>query len=189
MSAADSSAGSLADSFADSDEALYARLRRGELAAFDRLYERFERPLFGFLRAQLGDAAEAEDVLHEAFLAVLRAGGAPAELRSFRAWIFQVARNLCLNRARARRRASRALESVAREARIEPAAGDAPPGRDPAALHEAVAKLPPALAEVYQLRARGLSYDELASILEIPVGTVKSRMHEMMKRLREEMQP
>ena len=88
MSAADSSAGSLADSFADSDEALYARLRRGELAAFDRLYERFERPLFGFLRAQLGDAAEAEDVLHEAFLAVLRAGCAPAELRSFRAWIF-----------------------------------------------------------------------------------------------------
>ena len=177
-------------SFADSDEALYARLLRGELAAFDRLYERFERPLFGFLRAQLGDAAEAEDVLHEAFLAVLRAGGAQTELRSFRAWLFQVARNLCLNRARARRRADRALESVAREARIEPAAPAEPPaGRDPAALHAAVSRLPPALAEVYQLRARGLSYDELASILEIPVGTVKSRMHEMMKRLREEMQP
>jgi len=174
-------------SFADSDEALYARLLRGELAAFDRLYERFERPLFGFLRAQLGDPAEAEDVFHEAFLAVLRAGGAGTELRSFRAWLFQVARNLCLNRVRARRRADRALESVAREAQIEPAA-EAPPGRDPARLHEAVARLPSALAEVYQLRARGLSYDELASILEIPVGTVKSRMHEMMKRLREEMQ-
>ena len=96
-------------SVADSDEALYARLRRGELAAFDRRYERFERPRFGFLRAQLGDAAEAEDVLHEAFLAVLRAGDARDELRSFRAWLFQVARNLCLNRARARRRADRAL--------------------------------------------------------------------------------
>lgn len=177
-------------SFADSDEALYARLLRGELAAFDRLYERFERPLFGFLRAQLGDAAEAEDVFHETFLAVLRAGGGQTELRSFRAWLFQVARNLCLNRVRARRRADRALESAAREARIEPAAPAEPPaGRDPAVLHAAVSRLPPALAEVYQLRARGLSYDELASILEIPVGTVKSRMHEMMKRLREEMQP
>jgi RNA polymerase sigma-70 factor (ECF subfamily) len=176
-------------SFAASDEALYARLLRGELAAFDRLYERYERPLFGFLRAQLGDPAEAEDVFHEAFLAVLHAGGAGTELRSFRAWLFQVARNLCLNRVRARRRADRALESVAREAQLPPAAPAAPPaGRDPAELHAAVARLPPALAEVYQLRARGLSYDELASILEIPIGTVKSRMHEMMKRLREEMQ-
>lgn len=175
---------------AESDEGLYARLVRGDLAAFDRLYARHERPLFGFVRAQLGDAAEAEDVLHEAFLAVLRARGEGAELRSFRAWLYQVARNLCLNRVRARRRADRALESVAAEARIEPAEGGAAPaGRDPAALHAAVAKLPPALAEVYLLRARGLSYDELASILQIPVGTVKSRMHEMMKRLREEMQP
>ncbi|HWO19409.1 MAG TPA: sigma-70 family RNA polymerase sigma factor [Kofleriaceae bacterium] len=171
--------------FADSDEALYARLLRGDMAAFDRLYERFERPLFGFLRAQLGDAAEAEDVFHEAFLAVLRAGGAGTELRSFRSWLFQVARNLCLNRVRARRRADRALASVAREAELAPAGP--PEGRDPAALLAAVARLPPALAEVYQLRARGLSYDELAAILEVPVGTVKSRMHEMMKRLREEM--
>ncbi len=177
-------------SFPESDEALYARLLRGELAAFDRLYERYERPLFGFVRAQLGDPAEAEDVFHEAFLALLHAGGARTELRSFRAWLFQVARNLCLNRVRARRRADRALEAVAREAQVQPAGPAAPPAAgDPAALHEAVAKLPPALAEIYQLRARGLSYDELASILEIPVGTVKSRMHEMMKRLREEMRP
>jgi RNA polymerase sigma-70 factor (ECF subfamily) len=182
-------------SFADTDEALYERLLRGELAAFDRLYERYERPLFGFVRAQLGDAAEAEDVCHEAFLALIRAGGAGTELRSFRAWLFQVARNLCLNRVRSRRRADRALEVAAREAALEPAAPAPHPAAaaaeataDPAALRLALARLPPALAEVYQLRARGLSYDELAAVLEVPVGTVKSRMHEMMKRLREEMQ-
>lgn len=166
----------------ESDEALYARLLRGELAAFDRLYERYERPLYGFLRAQLGDAAEAEDLFHEAFLAVLRARGSRTELRSFKAWLFEVARHLCLNRIRSRRRADRALETVAREPH-----GAAEPARDPATLHAAVTRLPPALAEVYSLRASGLSYEELATVLEVPIGTVKSRIHEMVRRLREEM--
>jgi RNA polymerase sigma-70 factor (ECF subfamily) len=168
----------------ESDEELYARLLRGELAAFDRLYARFERPLFGFVLAQLGDRAEAEDVLHETFVAVLQARHTRAELRSVKAWLFQVARNLCLNRMRARKRTSRALEAAAELAQIAP---PAEPEVDPKALHEAVGRLPPALAEVYQLRASGLSYDDVAVILEIPLGTVKSRVHEMVKRLREEM--
>jgi RNA polymerase sigma-70 factor (ECF subfamily) len=167
----------------ESDEALYARLLRGELAAFDRLYERYERQLHGFLCAQLGDPAEAEDVFHEAFLAVLRARGERAELRSFKAWLFGVARNLCLNRARSRRRADRALASAA----LEPAPSATGPGHDPAALRAAVTRLPPALAEVYTLRASGLSYEELSAVLEVPIGTVKSRIHEMVRRLREEM--
>jgi RNA polymerase sigma-70 factor (ECF subfamily) len=173
----------------ESDEALYARLLAGELAAFDRLYERYERRLFGFIRVQLEDPHEAEDVFHEAFLAVLDARRTGAELRSFKAWLFQVARNLCLNRIRSRQRAGRALESAAREAEVATgAAGDdeAPLHPDDPALQAAVARLPRGLAEVYQLRASGLSYDELATILAIPVGTVKSRMHEMVKRLRKE---
>src|SRR5690242_10661063 len=97
----------------DSDEALFERMIAGDLSAFDRLYDRFERPLFGFIRAQLGSTGEAEDVLHEAFMAVLRERGARSEVRSFRAWIFQVARNLCLNRVRSARRAGRAFEAIA----------------------------------------------------------------------------
>jgi RNA polymerase sigma-70 factor (ECF subfamily) len=54
-------------------------------------------------------------------------------------------------------------------------------------LREAVQRLPGSLAEVYRLRAAGMSYDEVAGILDVPVGTVKSRVHEMVKRLREEM--
>jgi RNA polymerase sigma-70 factor, ECF subfamily len=168
----------------ESDEALYARLLGGDLAAFDPLYERYERPLFGFVLAQLGDRAEAEDVLHEAFLAVLRAREAGTLLHGFRPWLFQVARNLCLNRVRSRKRAARALDVVAREP-VAPAVPD--PDADPTALHAAVARLPAALAEVYHLGARGLTYDDVASILEVPLGTVKSRVHEMVKRLREEM--
>jgi DNA-directed RNA polymerase specialized sigma24 family protein len=49
-------------------------------------------------------------------------------------------------------------------------------------------RLPEPLARLYQLRTQGLSYEELASALSLPLGTVKSRMHEMVARLREEMQ-
>jgi RNA polymerase sigma-70 factor (ECF subfamily) len=175
----------------DSDEALFERLIAGDMRAFDRLYERFERPLFGFIRARLGDAGEAEDVLHEAFMAVLRAKDERGEVRSFRAWLYQVANNACLNRVRSRKRAGRAFEAATH---VE-AMGSAPvPAEQALEAHQraellgrAVTRLPEPLAEVYRLRASGMSYDEVAEVLDVPVGTVKSRMHEMVKRLREEM--
>ncbi len=173
----------------ESDESLWERMRAGDLAAFDALYERYERRLFGFILALLGDAAEAEDVFHESFLQLLRTR--PSEFRrdGFRAWLYQVARNRCLNRLRARGRGERATRA---------AAGEPPPAPpDPAealvqnetarALGEAVARLPPALSEVYRLRASGLSYEEMARVLSVPLGTVKSRMHEMVSALRKEM--
>jgi RNA polymerase sigma-70 factor (ECF subfamily) len=174
----------------DSDEALFQRLTEGDMRAFDRLYDRFERPLFGFLCTQIGDAGEAEDALHEAFIAVLRERDKVTELRSFRAWLFEVARNLCLNRVRSRKRTGRALEAATQLETVK-----APPlgaeqrlerHEQSLLLERAVARLPMPLAEVYRLRATGMSYDEVAEVLRVPVGTVKSRMHEMVKRLREE---
>ena len=57
------------------------------------------------------------------------------------------------------------------------------------ALAEAVAKLPPALSEVFHLRVSGLRYEEIADVLECPVGTIKSRMNQMVNKLREELRP
>jgi RNA polymerase sigma-70 factor (ECF subfamily) len=172
-----------------SDEALYRLLLAGDLRAFDALYARYERPLFGFIRRALPEQAEAEDVLHDAFLALLRDRAGAGAARSLRAWLFQVARNLCLNRQRTQRRAVRALETDARTA-APPAA---PPEdlllqrEDQHALSGAVARLPDELAALYRLRARGSSYEEMAVALALPLGTVKSRMHQMVKRLREEL--
>jgi len=173
-----------------SDEALFERLLAGNLGAFDLLYARYERHLHGFVVRYLGDAQEAEDVFHEAFLAVLRERTVGKAAVSFRAWLFQVARNLCLNRLRTRRRTAEALEKAA----TSPA--DPCPGPDRAvemsetarALSEAVSRLPQSLAEIYRLRAAGMSYEEMAQVLSIPLGTVKSRLHEAMSRLREEAQ-
>jgi RNA polymerase sigma factor (sigma-70 family) len=77
-----------------SDEALYARLLHGDLRAFDELYDRYERPLFGFVRKYLPDPKDAEDVLHETFLALLDERDRGKAARSLRAWIYQVARHL-----------------------------------------------------------------------------------------------
>lgn len=174
-----------------SDEILYEQLVKGDLKALDVLYGRYQRHLFGFILGQLGDRQEAEDVLHDAFLAVLRERCSRRTPACFRAWIYQVARNLCLNRARSRHRATRAIDAVAHVALFSP---DGPEGallsaQSSEALRRAVARLPSPLAELFQLRAGGLTYEELAQVLDIPVGTVKSRMHELMNRLRAEVQP
>ncbi len=170
-----------------SDEALRERLLRGDLTAFDALYDRHARPLHGFIVRYLGDAHEAEDVLHETFMALLRAPPQGA-VASLRAWMFEVARNACLHRLRTRRRGVRALDAVAVEP-VHRALPDEELSAHQSAerLKAAVARLPEGLAELYALRTRGLSYEELATVLAVPVGTVKSRLHDMVARLRQEM--
>jgi len=175
----------------ESDEALFERLRNGDITAFDRLHERHARALFGFVRAHLRDPHEAEDVLHDAFLAILREGDAGREVTSFRAWLYGVARNLCLNRLRSWKRAEHAVAAASQVQQQEPPAPHAEQSLEQyeqaEALRSAVERLPPALAEVYRLRAAGLSYEELADVLAIPMGTVRSRIHEMVRRLQQEM--
>lgn len=173
------------------DETLFSQLVRGDLAAFDALYARHERPLFGYVLGHLGDRQEAEDVIHDAFLAVLREGRRGTAPACFRAWLYQVARNLCLNRVRSRSRAARALGEVARAPAptVSHPAADLAARQATVALHAAVDRLPVQLAELFRLRSSGLSYEELAQVLELPLGTVKSRIHDMVTRLRQELTP
>jgi len=161
----------------------------GDLAAFDALYARYERRLFAFILRQLGEQRAAEDALHDTFMGLLRDREAGRSLRSLRAWLYQSARNVCLNRARSSRREAAALEV---EARAPPAGSPSPEQaaeREQLAtlVRKAVGRLPEALSELYHLRASGLSQDELAQVLNVPLGTVKSRMHELVNRLREEL--
>lgn len=170
-----------------SDEELFARVRGGDLAAFDALYARYESRLFGFLVRQLKSREEAEDVFHETFMNALRSRDIDFDRASFRTWLYRIARNLVLNRARAKERQGRAfarLPEADPEASAEHALEQAERKR---ALDTAVARLPEALADVYHLRSAGLSYEEMAAVLEIPMGTLKSRMNAMVERLRGEL--
>jgi RNA polymerase sigma-70 factor (ECF subfamily) len=174
----------------DSDEALFERLIAGDLGAFDRLYARFSRPLSAFIRIHTSDRSEVEDLLHDAFMTVLRQRHSSGRVQSFRAWLFTVARNLCLNRARARQRASRAAQAIG-DVRAQPAFDaevELQQRERVARLANAVQRLPADLAEVYRLRGSGLSYQQVAEVLAVPLGTVKWRAHELVKLLKEEVE-
>ena len=178
----------------DSDEELVRRIRSGEIAAFDLLYERHEARLFSFLRAMVGDREDAEEVLHDAFLSALREKSAAFDRDgSFRAWLYRVARNMALNRRRSTGRRERSIASAPADRSV--AGATHPPDATlearqlEDALTAALRRLPTQLGELWHLRASGLSYEQIASVVDAPLGTVKSRMHQMVSVLREELKP
>jgi RNA polymerase sigma-70 factor, ECF subfamily len=172
------------------DEELYRRVRRGDLAAFDALYGRYERRLFAFIHRLLRSKEDAEEVFHDAFLAVLQSREVALGEASFSTWVHRVARNMSLNRLRSRRRGEAALVEIPVAVPSEKPADEQIATRQlHLALGQAVERLPSPLSELYRLRSAGLSYEEMAEALEIPVGTVKSRMHQLVAQLKEDVDP
>jgi RNA polymerase sigma-70 factor (ECF subfamily) len=175
----------------ESDESLYARVKHGDLLAFDELYTRYSGRLFGFLRAQLPTSSDAEDVFHETMMATLESDEVTFEAASFRTWLFRIARNRVLNRQRSSARGDAAKVLLSAGGEPAPASAEDRIARAQLAdaLERAVSRLPSTLSDVYHLRSSGLSYEEMATVLEIPLGTIKSRMNQMVKVLREELEP
>jgi RNA polymerase sigma-70 factor (ECF subfamily) len=145
------------------------------------LYRRFGPLVWAYLRRRMGGADEADDALQETFLAVARDPEAVATARSPRAWLLGVARNIARGRTRAaiRRRNHPLPEDY-------PAA---PPAAEDSRLEDmrrAIDRLPEGQREVLALRLQQeLSYEEIAEALDIPVGTVRSRLHHAVRRLQE----
>jgi RNA polymerase sigma-70 factor (ECF subfamily) len=156
-------------------------LRRGDGRAFEELVIRYQHRVFGVAFRMLGNAAEAEDVAQEAFL---RAYRGIAEFRGDSAlatWLYAIVSRLALNRLgagerRVIRQGEEALAFVA-DGQSGPAAA-AEQSELQGALHRAIAELPDERRAAIVLRdIEGLSYEEIARALELPVGTVRSRIH------------
>jgi len=170
------------------DRALVERLCAAEEAAYEELLERFEHPIYNLICRLTDHPEDAADVTQEVFLKVFRSIGSFRGKSSLKTWIYRIA----VNEARNHRRSF--LRHRKQEVRLE-ADADTPgcsewvpdPGPSPFEIaldHEAEQLIESALAEVNpSFRAalvlrdvEGLAYDDIAEILEISLGTVKSRI-------------
>jgi RNA polymerase sigma-70 factor, ECF subfamily len=163
----------------ETDPELIRAAAAGDLAAFERIVRLHQQQVWRFLRRLLGDGAAAEDVTQETFLRVYRRLPSFTFQSSFSTWLFQVARNAGIDELRARRRRSRL------PAALTPAAGTSDgPAQARAELDAALATLPIELRETLLLvEVLGMRYHEAATVMRVPEGTVKSRMHAARRRL------
>jgi RNA polymerase sigma-70 factor (ECF subfamily) len=179
-----------------------ARLAQGDEQALADLYRRWAKPLNNFLFGMCADRALAEDLVQEVFLRVWRAAPRYEPTAKFSTWLFHVARNHWLNEREKRMHRIRPISLDRTGSDEDEPSMDAPdratPAPDMAALGKelgeriegAVSRLPEKLREAWILAAsQGLSYPEVAVVLGIPVGTVKSRMFQAVRRLRDDLAP
>ncbi len=168
------------------DEQLAARMFGGDDNAARALLERFHRPLYGTLLRLTRNPADAEELFQETFVRALAAGSRFDTSRRFKPWIFTIAVNLA--RDRAKRRAHRATPELR-------AAEDLPEPPQPSAedrwarrvdIDRAMEQLPENHREILELRYfEGLEEPEIAAAANIPRGTVKSRLHHAVRKMRD----
>jgi len=176
------------------DAELMQRVAAGDRQAFSGLYDRFSGPLYGTALRILQDPAEAQDVVHDAFVNVWEKAATFETGRGTAfSWVLTSVRNRAIDRVRTRRRRSELL-AKAPEADVEHLTTDAgPSGSETAAssdearvVREAVAGLPPEQRRSLELAFfGGLTQEQIAARLGEPLGTVKARIRRGLLKLRE----
>jgi RNA polymerase sigma-70 factor, ECF subfamily len=172
------------------DEDLLTLVERGDADAFEVIYERHSRVAFSLAFRLLGDRPSAEDLVQDAFLAVWRGAGSYSSTRgSVRNWLLSILHNRGVDRLRtlaAMTRRQEALEQAELRRPEEPDAAALGIGQALAgSVREELSSLPGEQFEVLKLAYYGgFTHQEIAEMLELPLGTVKSRMRLGLDRLR-----
>lgn len=162
---------------------MVARARTGDELAWEILVRQHQEPVFRLAYLLLGDPDDAKDIAQEAFIRTYQHLDQFDETRPLRPWLMRIASNLARNRKRSLSRYWRNLERSARQRPPEEAALDP---SDVEELWQAVRRLKHDDQQVIYLRYfLEVSEAEMASTLEIARGTVKSRLHRALGRLRE----
>jgi len=173
------------------------RLHRGDEAAFAVVMDRLGPALLGYLRRSLGDEHAAEEIFSETWLRFARTVRRVRSPEALRSYLFRIAWNLVRDELAMRRR-----DPLASSMPLERAVLDRQAVRDPLedgavraehreqreALREAIGQLDPELRQVVILRTyAGLKFRQIAEVLELPLGTVLTRMRKAIERLHEQL--
>lgn len=177
------------------DEVLFSRFQRGDQRAFDLLLKRYQVPIFSLILKSVRNRAQAEDIFQDVFFKVIEKRDQFRETVSFRAWLYTICRNTCIDTARKHKRTpyvesifkneERPLEIniVGHEESPDTAASGA---ELDSFLSEAMEVLPPEQQETFYLKVKGeLTFEEIGETMKCSVNTAKSRMRYALERLRE----
>lgn len=177
------------------DEELVARAREGDAAAFGELVLRHQAAVFRAALAATGSAADADDAAQDAFLLAFRRLRSFREASSFRTWLLSIAWNQAINRRRASTRWWRRIISVGDAGSPEDQTAFASAVSTPeqlagaeelrCAIATAIAALPRKLRDTLLLAQSGdYSYEEIATMLGAPAGTIKWRVSEARRQVK-----
>ncbi len=177
------------------------RCRRGDLGAFNELVRRYEKQVYNFAYRLTNNYDDASDVAQDAFVRVYNAIGTFRGDASFSTWLFRITTNVFLDeRKRARAHPHSSLDEYMELDESSVARQIEDPGPTPEALTEeaernkilqkAIASLPEyQRAMVVLYHAQQKSYEEIAEIMGLPIGTVKSRLNRARLALKEKLSP
>lgn len=175
----------------DTDAGLLRRYRRGEVEAFDQLYQRHRVGLYRFLCGLSGDSSLADEIFQETWLSLIRSQVEQRDTVQFKTFLYQIGRNRLIDHWRRQGR-HQGREDVYDEA-LHAEADTAPgpdqqwaEGRQRQRLQAALQALPEAQREVFLLRAEAdLDLQEIAQLTRSPAETVKSRLRYAIQKLRQ----
>lgn len=185
----------------DIDQQLVARAQRGEKRAFELLVEKYQRKLARLLSRLIRDPAEVEDVTQEAFIKAYRALPGFRGDSAFYTWLYRIGINTAKNYlVAAGRRAPTSTEVEAEEAENFEEGEQLRDINTPESqlltkeigetVNATIAELPEELREAIQLRElEGMSYEDIARIMDCPIGTVRSRIFRAREAIAERLRP
>lgn len=172
----------------EEDKELIARAKEGDEVAYRVLLRKYERAVFGICLRMVRNRQEAEDLAQEAFMKVFAMLDRYNPSFAFSNWLLKITSNLCIDSIRRRRIDTLPMDEPVRSDRGDYERQYESPADDPEEvlmkgekmkrLAEAVEDLPPHYRIMILLRHQeNLSYEEIAQTLDIPLGTVKARIH------------
>ncbi len=184
----------------DTDQELVRRVQSGDKSAFDLLFSRYQQKIINLISRYVKDNSEVQDVAQEAFIKAFRALPRFRGESAFYTWLYRIAINTAKNHLVSRGRRPPNTDVDIDDAELNPTSTVLQEAESPEAalardqlssgIDAAIAELPEDLRSAVTLREfDGLSYEQIAEIMDCPVGTVRSRIFRARESIERHIEP